>query len=125
MEKFKNLNEEIIRIQKLMGLNEQSVNGEETKITGNDFNELRDNMKKLGTLSISKNDIDLNFHIKPMEITLPKGNDSYKSFSFIFDPNNESLQNRFETNIKKTNPNVENLLNGSWGTMHWMILGFK
>ena len=96
---------------------------EEIKVTGKDLNDLRTKLKELPSTSIDKENIDTDF--QSMTITFSKGSDTYKSFSLIFDPDRQTLEDRFETKIKSENPTVENLLQGSWGSMSWMILGFK
>lgn len=101
---------------------DNQVNVKSHKINGTSFNELRNNLREytMGkNLSIDENSIEIDVDNYTVKFT--DGETLIKSISLIFDPDENVLNDRWETIKKDKEPTIEQIEEGKKGDLFWKL----
>lgn len=100
----------------------EATYGQLHEVTGTTLGELRKNLRSYTmdkNLSIGKDSIDID--TDNYTVTFTDGDTPIKSISLIFDPDNNTLQNRWETIKKDLEPTMEQMKEGKKGDLFWKL----
>ena len=95
---------------------------ESHEVSGTTLGELRKNLREytMGkNLNIDKNSIEID--VDNYTVTFTDGDTSIKSISLIFDPDENVLNDRWETIKKDIEPTIEQIENGKKGDLFWKL----
>ena len=101
---------------------DNQVNVESHEVSGTTLGELRKNLREYTVdknLSIDENSIEID--VDNYSVTFTDGDTSIKSISLIFDPDENVLNDRWETIKKDIEPTIEQIENGKKGDLFWKL----